>query len=186
MSRAGFGIALILCSAGAGCGGGSHSQGTPHPAIAQGSAVAGCETKIGGSGGYGWRRDSTAVGRFGVFGSGRDFRTAQKTPIRDFPPLQQRHVSGPILVQKTPFVVEGGQPVEVAIAPADRSRAGLIMAPFAGPGAESPYAEVRFVPCGDQPRTWWAGGWALRDQSQVTVSVRPENGPESQLVVGRP
>src|SRR5262249_26841171 len=143
---------------------------------------AGCETKIGGSGGYGWRQDVTAVGRFGVFGSGRDFRTAQK---QDFPALRQRQKSAPILVTKTPFVVQGRQPVEVAIAPADRSRAGLIVAPFAGPGAGS-YAEVLFVPCRDQPQTWWAGGWALRDQGQVTISVQPQNGRESDLVVGRP
>src|SRR5262245_21425631 len=175
-------IAVILCSAGVGCGGGSRSQEARNPAVAQGRAVAGCETKIDGSGGHGWRRDATAVGRFGVFGSGRDFRTAQK---QDFPALRQRDVSGPILTTKTPFVVEGSQPVEVAVAPADRSRAGLIVAPFAGPGAGS-YAEVRFVPCGAQPRTWWAGGWALRDQRQVTVSVHPQNGPESRMVVGRP
>jgi hypothetical protein len=185
VSRAGLGIAVILCSAAVGCGGGSHRQEARNPAVGQGRAIAGCETKIGGSGGYGWRQDATAVGRFGVFGSGRDFRTAQKQPVRDFPALQQRHVSGPILATKTPFVVEGGQPVEVAIAPADRSRAGLIVAPFAGPGAGS-YAEVRFVPCRDQLRTWWAGGWALRDQRQVTVSIQPQNGPESHLVVGRP
>jgi len=173
---------VILCCAAAGCGGGSHSQEARATAVGQGSATAGCETKIGGAGAYDYRQNATAVGGFGVFGSGRDFRTAQK---QNLPALRQRHVSGPILVTKTPFVVEGRRPVEVTIAPADRSRAGLIVAPFAGPGAGS-YAEVRFVPCSDQPQTWWAGGWALRDQRQVTVSVQPQNGPESHLVVGRP
>jgi ketosteroid isomerase-like protein len=38
----------------------------------------------------------------------------------------------------------------------------------------------------DELRVDWAGGWALRDQHQVTVSVQPQNEPESHLVVGRP
>ena len=104
-------------------------------------------------------------------------------PFAGFSGLQQRQVDGPILVTKTPFVVEETTPVTVEIVPRDRHRAGLVAGvPFGG----GPYAEIRLVPCRDQPRTWWPAGWVLRDHGQVTVSVRSDNGPESQLVVGRP
>ena len=103
--------------------------------------------------------------------------------MASFSGLQQRHVDGRILVTKTPFVVEGREPIEVVISPADRARAGLVAGvPFGG----GPYAAIRFVPCRDQPRTWWPGGWVLRDPGSVTVSVRPFSEPQSQLVVRRP
>ena len=138
---------------------------------------------MGGAGGSDWHRLATSTGRFGVYGTGRDFRTADKQGIAAFSGLQERHVRGPVLVTKTPFVVEGETPVTVAIAPSDRPRAGLVAGvPFGG----GPYAEIRLVPCPDQPRTWWPAGFVLRDQGQVSLSVRPANGPESQLVVGRP
>lgn len=176
-------IAVLLCLSLPGCGGGSDNHSVGKPDIAQGRVSAGCRGAMVGAGAGDWRPDATAAGEFGVYGNGRDFRTAQKTPVALFSELQQRHVHGPILLTKTPFVVEGRQPIEVVISPADRERAGLVAAtPFGG----GPYAEVRFVPCRDQPRTWWPGGWVLRDQGRVTLSVRPVNQPESQLVVGRP
>jgi hypothetical protein len=138
---------------------------------------------MGGPGSGDWGRAATAVGRFGVYGSGRDFQTALKEPVAGYRGLGQRGISGPILGTKTPFVVEGTEPVEVAIDPEDRVRAGLVVAPFDRPG---PYASIRFIPCRDQPRTWWAGGWVLRDQDVVTVSVQQGDGAESQLVVGHP
>jgi hypothetical protein len=174
-----LGVVVVLCFSVVGCGGGSADQAT----IAQGRMSAGCGGAMAGPGAGDWRPDATAAGRFGVYGTGRDFRTAQKAPVRGFRGLQQRQVSGPVLTTKTPFVVEGREPIEVAISLGDRPRAGLVAGvPFGG----GPYAEIRFVPCRDQPRTWWPGGWVLRDQGQVTISVRPVNEPESQLVVGRP
>src|SRR6187399_2258148 len=105
-----------MCLGLVGCGGGSESDSAEQAAIAQGSVVARCESAmVGAVGSNDWRRLATAVGRFGVYGTGRDFRTAQKTPPTGFSGLQQRRVSGPILVTKTPFVVEGSQPIEVAI-----------------------------------------------------------------------
>jgi hypothetical protein len=145
--------------------------------------TAGCSSAIAGSGPSDWRQHATAVGRFGVYGSGRDFQTAQKQPVADFGGLKKRQVPGPILVTKTPFVVEGSSPLEVAIAPDDRVRAGLVVGPPFGGG---PYADVRLVPCRDQPRTGWAAGWVLRDPDPVSVQIHQDSGPESQLVVGRP
>ena len=183
MARGRLGIAMLLCFSVAGCGSGSDNQSVDTPTIAQGSVSTGCRGAMDGAGAGDWRPDATAAGRFGVYGTGRDFRTAQKTPVTFFSGLQQRDVHGPILVTKTPFVVEGREPIEVVISPADRAHAGLVAGvPFGG----GPYAEIRFVPCRDQPRTWWPGGWVLRDPSRVTVSVRAVNEPESQLVVGRP
>jgi hypothetical protein len=79
------------------------------------------------------------------------------------------------------MVVEGTKPVEVLIAPSDRTRAGLVTAILRG----GPYAEVRFVPCRDQPRTSWPGGWVLRDREPVRVLVEEEGQPPADLVVGR-
>jgi hypothetical protein len=183
VARARLGITVMLCLAFLGCGSGSDKDSSDHATIAQGSTTAACSSAIGGSGSNDWRQLATAVGRFGVYGTGRDFRTAQKAPVADFGGLQQRQVSGPILVTKTPFVVEGENPLEVAIAPYDRARAGLVVGPPFGGG---PYAEVRFVPCREQPRTWWAGGWVLRDPHQAKVLIHQDNAPESPLVVGRP
>ena len=182
MARARLGIAVILCFTVVGCGSGSDSKSANHATIAQGSMTSGCSGAMVGTGSNDWRPLATAVGRFGVYGTGRDFRTAQKTPVADFGGLQQRQVPGPILVTKTPFVVEGTNPLEVAIAPDDRVRAGLVVAPFGG----GPYAEVRLIPCRDQPRTSWPAGWVLRDPDRVTVLIRQDNGPEARLVVGRP
>lgn len=183
MALARSGIVVVLCFSFVGCGGGSHAEPPADGTIAQGGRTANCKSAVVGAGDARWRQRSTWVGRFGVYGSGRDFRTAQKQSLAGFSGLQERHVHGPILVTKTPLVVEGKTPVTVAIAPRDRSRAGLV----AGvPFGDGPYAEIRLVPCRDQPRTGWAAGWVLRDQGQVTVSVRPVNEPESQLVVGRP
>ena len=108
LARTRVGITLIVCFALVGCGGGSDRDSADQAAIAQGSAVARCESAMSGAGGSNdWRQLASAVGRFGVCGTGRDFRTAQKTPLTGFRGLQQRRVSGPILVTKTPFVVEG-------------------------------------------------------------------------------
>jgi len=181
-----LGIAAVLCFTFVGCGGGgSHTEFSDRSAIGQGSETATCTGAMGGAGGSrsDWGQLVTSVGRFGVYGTGRDFRTAQKQGLASFSGLKERQVHGPILVTKTPFVVEGTSPVTVAIAPRDRPRAGLVAGvPFGG----GPYAEIRLVPCRDQPRTWWPAGWVLRDQGQVTVSVRRDSGPEAQLVVGRP
>ena len=183
MARVRLPIAVLLCFSLAGCGGGSDSPSVDKPNIAQGSVSTGCRGGMVGAGVSDWRPDATAAGRFGVYGTGRDFRTAQKTPVAFFSGLKERQVHGPILVTKTPFVVEGHTPVTVAISPRDRPRAGMVAGiPFGG----GPYAEIRLVPCSDQPRTWWPAGWVLSDQDPVTVSVREDNDPQSQLVVGRP
>jgi hypothetical protein len=178
-----FGIPLVLCFALLGCGGGSDSQQVDAPMIAAGVGTANCGSAALGVGDPDWRRRSTWVSRFGVYGTGRDFRTAQKSPVRDFHGLRQRQVHGPILITKTPFVVEGKAPVTVEISPHDRRRAGIVAGiPFGG----GPYAGIRFTPCPGRPRTGWPGGWFLRDQQSVTISVKPENEGESRLVVGRP
>jgi hypothetical protein len=169
----------IVCVTVVGCGSGSDHKAM----IGQGSAVASCEQAAAGNGARDWRANATAVGRVGFFGEGRDFRTAQKQPIADYPALRKRGISAPILVTKVPVIVEGREPVTVAIAPADRARAGLV----AGiPFGRGPFAEIRFVPCAHQVRTGWPAGWVLRSHDPVTVLIHESNAPGSQLVVGRP
>jgi hypothetical protein len=173
----------MLCFTFVGCGGGSHAESPDQALVGLGNKTATCNGAMAGGSGPVDPRLATSVGRFTVWGTGRDFRTAQKTAVSGFSGLRQRHVHGPILATKTPLIVEGKTPLTVSIAPPDQPRAGLIAGvPFGG----GPYAEIRFVPCHDQPRTTWAGGWVLRDQGPVTLSVRQDKGPELQLVVGRP
>ena len=133
MARTRLGIAVLLCFSLAACDGGSDDQSVDEPKIAEGSVTTDCRGAIVGAGAGNWRSNATSAGRFGVCGTGRDFRTAQRTPVGFFSGLEQRRVQGPILVTKTPFVVEGNDPIEVAISAADRSGAGLVAGvPFGG------------------------------------------------------
>jgi hypothetical protein len=171
---------VIACAFAAGCGDGSDDDSHDVKPIGQGSAVARCGDAIVGSGVRNWRPDATAVGDFGFWGRERDFRKARKTPVTSFPGLRARRVSGPILGTKTPAIVEGRKSVVVTIGQEDRARAGYA---FVRGG---PYAQIRFVPCRDQPRTGWPGGWVLRNREPVHVMVQEANRPASELVVGRP
>jgi hypothetical protein len=171
--------AVILCLFAGGCGDDSDEGPAPVEAIGQGSVVARCKHAALGPG-QPWRSIATSSGRLGFVGPGRAFRTAEKiarASIRASHPLP---ASGPILVTKVPVVVEGRKPIEVSVAPADRTRAGMVLAIRKG----GPYAEVRFVPCGDQTRTWWPGGWMLRDREPVRVLIEDEDSPATELVVG--
>jgi hypothetical protein len=174
-------LAVILCMSAEGCGGGSDHGPAQAKAIGQGRVVARCEHAMVGSGRSGnWRDDATAVGRLGFFGTGRDFRSAQKVARSSLQASHQLPSSGPILETKVPVVVEGRNPVDVSIAPADRARAGLVLAIQGGP-----YAEAHLIPCRDQPRTWWPGGWVLRNSDPVRVLVEEDGRPPAELEVGR-
>jgi hypothetical protein len=174
-------VVVILCALAAGCGGGSDEDPDEVPAIGQGSVVAGCRDAVGGNGDPNWRARATDVGRFGFFGVSRDFRNAQKVPRDSVGASHPLPASGPILLTKLPLVVEGTKPIDVAVAPEDRAGAGIVVA-----GEGGPYAEVRLVPCRDQARTGWPAGWVLRDREPVTVLVRDESQPATELVVGGP
>jgi hypothetical protein len=168
----------------AGCGGGSGQGSSDQEAIGQGSAVARCKHAIAGPGvakWKDWRQDAVAAGRAGFWGSGRDFRSAQKVARSSIQASHQLPSRGPILETKTPMIVEGRRPVVIEIAPEDRVRAGYMTLVRGGP-----YAEIRFIPCRDRPGTAWPGGFVLRDRQTVRVLVQDGNGPPSQLIVGRP
>ena len=149
------------------------------PDVGQGSVVARCKHAALGNGDPEWRDRSFVEGRLGFYGPGRDFRSAQKIPRSPGQYSHQLPSSGPILGTKVPVVVEGTKPVGMSIAPADRARAGLVVAIQGGP-----YAEVRFVPCRDHARTGWPAGWVLRDREPVRVTVKEPGEPASELLVG--
>jgi hypothetical protein len=159
----------------AGCGGGSEPtdgsdgatpSGSPagQKPVGSGAAVAKCQQAMLGKGRANWRDDSTHVGPVGFFGSGRDFRG----------------LVGHIV--KTPVVVEGRKAVTLAIDPAQRDRAGLLIVG----GGRHGYAKVRFLPCRDRVRTAWPAGFHLRGTDPVVVIVRIGKKPASRLEVGRP
>jgi hypothetical protein len=83
-------------------------------------------------------------------------------------------------VTKAPVIVEGRKAVTLAIAPADRARAGLVV------DDTHPYATIRFVPCRDHGRTWWPAGFKLADPAPVVVLVRLGKASVVRLEVGRP
>ena len=172
-------LAIALSVVAAGCGGESEDESTDVPDVGQGSVVARCEHAALGNGDPDWRDRSLVVGPLGFLVDGRDFRSAQKIARSSFQASHQLPSSGPILGTKVPVVVEGTKPVGVSIAPADRARAGLVLAIQGGP-----YAEVRFVPCRDHARTGWPAGWVLRDREPVRVTVKEPGEPASELLVG--
>jgi hypothetical protein len=131
-----------------------------------------CDTAFLTAGSAAWREEATQVDGVGFWGTGRDFRTATGPPRGRWR-----------FVVKTPLVVEGSEPVTVAIAPADRHRAALA---FRVGDSFRGFAEGSFVPCRDQPRTSWAGGFYLHDRQPVQVVIRKGGRPRSELVVGRP
>lgn len=135
------------------------------------SAVVPCDTAFFGPGSAVWRDGATQVGGVGFWGTGRDFSTATGPPRGRWR-----------FVVKTPLIVEGSKPVTVAIAPADRHRAALA---FRVGDSFRAYAEIRFVPCRDQPRTAWPGGFFLADRQPIRVLIREPDGSRSELLVGR-
>jgi hypothetical protein len=155
-----------------GCGGGSHSQSTvagqrPTPTVVdQPKATAQCELAMGGTPPRSWRRDATAIASVGFYGSGRNFLAGRFTRRT-----------------KSPVIVEGRDPVTLAIAPEDRWHARLLASTSPVPFA--PYVEIRFVPCRDQARTTWPAGFQLRNRMPVTVIVHQAGEPDRTLRVGR-
>ena len=172
-------VVAALCAT-SGCGdNGSDDEGRAEvPAVGQGSLVARCKHAALGNGDPNWRDRSIVAGRLG-FINGGDFRSAQKVPRNSVQASHPLPGSGPILGTKVPVVVEGSKPIEVSIAPEDRSRAGLTLR---APGG--PYAEVRFVPCRDQARTGWPAAWVLRDREPVQVTVEEQGRAPAGVVVG--
>ena len=136
--------------------------------IGTGAGVARCDSAALGKGVANWREVSTYVGSVGIYGSGRDFRTA-------FRGGQRRPVT------KDPIIVEGQKAITLAIDPADRARAGLVVV-----GSTHPYAKIRFVPCRDRVRTWWPAGFKLADPASVVVLVRQGRASAVRLQVGGP
>jgi hypothetical protein len=177
-----LGVLALMCAAISGCDWDSDDDSAEVEWIGQGSAVARCHHAIVGQGLPARPEDATAVGRVAFWGTGRDFRTAHKVARPSISASHPLPRSGPIFETKVPVIVEGRRPIDVAITPADRSRAGLVLAIRRG----GPYAEVRFVPCRDQARTTWPAGWVLRDRQPVRVLVNERGRQPSELVVGRP
>jgi pimeloyl-ACP methyl ester carboxylesterase len=113
---------------------------------------------LAGSGDPDWRRRSTVVGDFGLYGRGRDFSLATRT--------------GSVYVTKIPAFLEGQAPVTLRVPPTEVDRVGLIYGPIHDARALSEAAtEVRFVPCRGKPRTPFPGALALADRDPVTLEV---------------
>jgi hypothetical protein len=150
-----------------GCGGGDNPQPIPPepPNEAQPIATTRCTESAGGTLSRRWRQDPlvTAGGPVGFYGNGRNFLKGDMQP-------------------KVPIIVEGREPVTVSVAPEDRSHALLVVRSGSQWGS---FAEVRFVPCRDRPRTWWPAGFRLRNRQPVAIVVQRQGEERRRLKVGR-
>jgi hypothetical protein len=124
-----------------------------------------------GSGKPDWRRESDHAGRLGLSGSRRGGGpNLHEEPFED----------DGLLRLKTPTLVEGRRPVVLSVPPAERHRVGILTLHSPKHGL----AKVVFVPCGDRPRTIWAGGLVLRDRRPLRLTVRAAGGPPQTIRVG--
>ena len=146
-----------------GCGG-ADTPGPPTPPVTQHAiATVDCESAMGGTK-VPQPSQTTSAGRVGFYGAGRNF-------LR---PHYKR--------DKIPIVIEGHAPVTLSIATRDRRHAALLVGIR---GSWAPRFAARFVPCPDQPRTWWPAGLQLRNQERVHVAVQEMGAPQRELTVGR-
>jgi hypothetical protein len=144
-----------------GCG--DNDEGAASRSQDQPRATTGCKNAMVTNRSTNWRRESTALGRIGFFGPGRNFVEAPKRT-------------------KVPIVIEGHEPVTVSIAPADRAHTRLVVG-RAGRFVE--VVEVTFIPCRDRPETWWPAGFVLRNRQPVELFVRQGGEAPQPLQVGR-
>lgn len=120
--------------------------------------VARCDQAIIGSGGPDWRKRSTVSGSFGLFGSGRNLRRADRI--------------GSAFVTKIPAVLEGHKQVALRVPASERGQVSLIYGPIHFVRAVDQGADqVTFEPCPKKPRTVWPGGLALADRDRITLEV---------------
>ena len=147
-----------------GCGGSDTPNPPTPPVTRQTTVTTDCENAMFGATKPPQPSQTTSAGPVGFYGTGRNFLT---------PHYKQA---------KIPIVIEGHAPVTLTIATQDREHAALLVAIR---GNWAPRFAVRFVPCPDQPRTWWAAGLQLRNREQVHVIVEQAGMPQRELTVGR-
>ncbi len=132
--------------------------------------VARGDQAIIGPGSPDWRKQSTVSGSFGLFGSGRNLRRADKI--------------GTAFVTKIPAVLEGHKKVVLRVPTSERGRVSLIYGPIHLVRAVDQGADqVTFQPCPSKPRTVWPGGLALADRHRITLEV-VVGGSVKELEVG--
>jgi hypothetical protein len=146
-----------------GCGGGDTPNPPTPPVPRQTAATTDCENAMGGAKAP-QPSMTTSAGPVGFYGTGRNFLT----------PHYKR--------AKIPIVIEGHAPVTLTIATRDREHAALLVGIR---GSWAPRFAVRFVPCPNQPRTWWPAGFQLRNRERVHVIVQQAGTPQRELTVGR-
>jgi hypothetical protein len=125
-----------------------------------------CDQSVFGDLGRNWKADSLVVGPVGFVG------------LSGAVHIGKRALGGRgdrALPQKVLAVVEGGDPVTVAVAPASRNVAALIYDPnyFNTGRMALAQADVSttFHPCGDQPRTQFNGGLLVLRPTCVRLEV---------------
>ncbi|MDQ2939658.1 MAG: alpha/beta fold hydrolase [Actinomycetota bacterium] len=135
------------------------SPGGNRNRVAARKITADCDSiRLAGAGDPNWRKRSTVVGRFGLYGSGRNLSTASRM--------------GTAFVTKIPAILEGRKAVTLRVPASEEGRIGLIYGGHLFVHAvDEGAAQVTFKPCPDKPRTTWPGGLALADRHPITLEV---------------
>jgi hypothetical protein len=141
--------------------------------------VAACSKAIIGSGGPGWRGESSVAGPVGV----------AKGALR-----QMWRAPTGWMYTKMPLLLEGKQAVTVSVPRSLRRRVFLYYGriesrdgkPTGSFADARGYGETEFQPCSDKPRTVWPGGLRIKGAAPVRLLVHVGDGESVPLRLGRP
>jgi hypothetical protein len=125
---------------------------------AGGNGVAPCETAIIGHGSPDWRSESVVAGPVGVMR----------------PPLARMQRTKKGLVTKMPLLIEGREPVWIAV---PNELLGRVFLYYGAPttfAQDRGFAVVEFQPCDNKPRTVWPGGIRVKGPGPVRLEVLTE------------
>jgi hypothetical protein len=119
-----------------------------------------------------WRRRSTSAWNLGLYGPGRDFRTAQRDRNQ-------------ALVVKLPVIIGGVQSYTVVVPEGEIGNVGLAYGFSQARRVRQADTALTFRPCATRRNTGWPGGLLLKDRDPVQLEVLDQSGQATTLRIGR-
>jgi hypothetical protein len=180
LARATGAVALALLIGGAaGCGGGEEAESAvaKAPPDSRRAAVASCrEAGLGTPPKHWYPGGLASAGRFSLQGPAIDLRGPQIVRLEDGWRLA-----------KAPALVFGTRRVVVSVPSRFDRRMGLSFNELKTPGSiRGAYRRITFLPCEDQRRTGWPGGFVFHGTEPIELDVRtPGSGRTRTLRLGR-
>jgi hypothetical protein len=115
---------------------------------------------------------ATIAWDFALYGVGRDFSTAHRTPRGEF-------------IAKIPAIVKRSEPYMLSVPNRKIGKFGLNYGPVNGQRLDRAASAVTFEPCADRRRTGWAGVLVLKTRKPVELKVENASGDLARIRVGR-